>query len=281
MLTANIFDIIRNSFVDGPGIRTTVFFKGCNLRCAWCHNPESQISERQMMFYKNKCMGCKKCRKVCPNDLEKCELCGRCELYCPHSARQICGKEMTAEEVFAELVKDKMFYEASGGGVTFSGGECMLQADFLCEMLKKCKESGIHTAVDTAGNVPWDSFEKIMPYTDMFLYDVKLATDDLHKKWTGVSNRLILENLRRLSEGFNGDIIIRIPVIGGVNDNDKEMQEIAEMLKDIKYASVELMPYHKMGEHKFEALGSPFESFAVPSKSDMTKFKEIINTKRN
>ena len=155
MPKAMIFDIQRNSFVDGPGIRTTVFFKGCNLRCKWCHNPESQSFEKQMLFYKDKCTGCGKCREVCPNHLQSCDFCGKCELYCPAEARKICGREYTSDEVLAEVIKDKAFYDNSGGGVTFSGGECMLQLDFLREILEKCKSAGIHTAVDTAGNVPW------------------------------------------------------------------------------------------------------------------------------
>ncbi len=273
---AMIFDIIRNSFVDGPGIRTTVFFKGCNLHCAWCHNPESQSARKQMMFYKSKCRGCGICREVCPNDLEKCELCGKCEVYCPNNARQICGREMTVDEVFAEVVKDKMFYEASGGGVTFSGGECMLQIDFLCAILKKCKGNGIHTAVDTAGHVAYESFEKIMPYTDMLLYDVKLATDELHKKRTGVSNRLIIENLKRLSNEFSGEIVIRIPVIGGVNDNEAEMLKIADILKDINYSSLALLPYHKMGEHKYGALDIKRESFHVPPDDAVKAYEKLI-----
>ena len=193
-MKAVIFDIQRNSFVDGPGIRTTVFFKGCNMRCKWCHNPESQSAQKQMMYYKDKSTGCGKCAKVCPNQLKKCDFCGKCELYCPADARKICGKEYSADEVFNEIAKDKTFYENSGGGATFSGGECMLQIGFLCEILKKCKENGIHTAVDTAGNVPWEYFEKILPYTDIFLYDVKAFSEDLHKRGTGVSNKLILEN---------------------------------------------------------------------------------------
>ncbi len=142
-MKAVIFDIQRNSFVDGPGIRTTVFFKGCNLRCKWCHNPESQSSEPEIMFYADKCTGCGRCRGITAADTD---------FVCFNDAKQICGREYTADEVFAEIVKDKTFYENSGGGATFSGGECMLQIDFLCEILKKCKENGIHTAVDTAGN---------------------------------------------------------------------------------------------------------------------------------
>ncbi len=279
-MNGTIFDIIRNSFVDGPGVRTTVFLKGCNLKCKWCHNPESQNGNSQMMFYKNKCTGCGKCKEVCHFDLKDCDFCGKCELYCPNDARKICGKEMTSEEVLKEVIKDKAFYDTSGGGVTFSGGECMLQIDFLAEILKKCKENGIHTAVDTAGNVKWESFEKIMPYTDMFLYDVKLATDELHKKWTGVSNILILENLKHLSNEFAGEIIIRIPVIGGVNDNATEMQKIVDILKDIRYKEVELLPYHKMGEHKYEALGATAELFSVPDEKNMEKLRRIVYGKQ-
>ena len=274
MPKAMIFDIQRNSFVDGPGIRTTVFFKGCNLRCKWCHNPESQSFEKQMMFYKDKCTGCGKCREVCPNHLKKCDFCGKCELYCPADARKVCGREYTPAEVFAEVIKDKAFYDNSGGGVTFSGGECMLQLDFLCEILKKCKAAGIHTAVDTAGNVPWKSFEKILPFTDLFLYDIKAFGAELHRKGTGVSNELILENLKNLSG--RADIIVRIPVIGGYNDNDEEIRRIADFLKQIKIIKAELLPYHAMGEHKYTALGRNPESFNVPNKNFMDRSQQLF-----
>ena len=274
MPKAMIFDIQRNSFVDGPGIRTTVFFKGCNLRCKWCHNPESQSFEKQMMFYKDKCTGCGKCREVCPNHLQSCDFCGKCELYCPADARKVCGREYTPAEVFAEVIKDKAFYDNSGGGVTFSGGECMLQLDFLCEILEKCKSAGIHTAVDTAGNVPWESFEKILPFTDLFLYDIKAFDAELHRKGTGVSNELILENLKNLSG--RADIIVRIPVIGGYNDNDEEIRQIADFLKQIKIIKAELLPYHAMGEHKYTALGRNTESFNVPNKNFMDRSQQLF-----
>ena len=274
MSKAMIFDIQRNSFVDGPGIRTTVFFKGCNLRCRWCHNPESQSFEKQMMFYKDKCTGCGKCREVCPNHLKKCDFCGKCELYCPAEARKICGREYTSDEVLAEVIKDKAFYENSGGGVTFSGGECMLQLDFLLEILEKCKSAGIHTAVDTAGNVPWKSFEKILPFTDLFLYDIKAFGAELHRKGTGVSNELILENLKNLSG--RADIIVRIPVIGGYNDNDEEIRQIVDFLKQIKIIKAELLPYHAMGEHKYTALGRNPENFRVPDKDRMNVLEKIL-----
>lgn len=227
-----------------------------------------------MMVYKDKCIGCGKCKEVCPNKLEKCDFCGKCELYCPADARKICGKEYTADEVFSEIIKDKAFYENSGGGVTFSGGECMLQIDFLYEILKRCKEDGIHTAVDTAGNVPWESFEKILPFTDLFLYDVKAFSSELHKSGTGVTNTLIFENLKRLSG--KADIIIRIPIIGGYNDSEAELEQIATFLKEIKILKVELLPYHAMGEHKYAALNVIPPDFTVPDKGKMAEFEKII-----
>ena len=170
LIKATIFDIVRGSYVDGPGIRTTVFFKGCNLKCKWCHNPESQSPKKQVLFYKDKCTGCGTCKVVCPYNFNECDFCGKCALLCPNNAREICGKEYTVEEVLTEILKDKDYY-CKTGGVTFSGGECMLQIDFLLEILKQCKQNGIHTAVDTAGNVPWDNFQRIIPYVDLFLYD--------------------------------------------------------------------------------------------------------------
>lgn len=276
MLKGKIFDIERNSFVDGPGIRTTVFFKGCNLKCAWCHNPESQSSSVQMLFYKNKCIGCGKCLSVCENNLKSCDFCGKCELFCPTDARKICGKNYTLNEVFAEVIKDKSFYDNSDGGVTFSGGECMLQIDFLTELLKLCKENCIHTAVDTAGCVDFKSFEKILPYTDLFLYDVKCFNSEMHKKYTGVGNELILENLKRLLN-LNSKIWIRIPVISGVNDNIAEMESINNFLK--KYGTpekIELLPYHAMGDNKYNALGKSAPVFMQPGSAELEELKKVF-----
>jgi pyruvate formate lyase activating enzyme len=277
MLTATIFDIQRNSYVDGPGIRTTVFFKGCNLRCLWCHNPESQSPKPQMMLYKNKCTGCGKCKEKCPNHLESCELCGKCTIYCPHDAREICGKEYTVDEVMREILKDKVFYENSGGGVTFSGGECMLQIDFLEEILKACKENGIHTAVDTAGCVPFEYFERILPCTDLFLYDVKCFDSEKHKQYTGVGNELILENLKRLL-ATDKSVWIRIPIIPTINDTEEELQGIKEYIFSCgKPAKFELLPYHAMGEHKYAAIGKETQIFSVPGEEKMKHFKNIFS----
>ena len=266
-MKATIFDIIRNSFVDGPGIRTTVFFKGCNLKCKWCHNPESQSFGKEILFYKDKCTLCGRCKDLSLNDEN---------FFCFNDAKEICGKEYGASEVLAEVIKDKDYYETSGGGVTFSGGECMLQIDFLSEILKKCKECGIHTAVDTAGLVPYESFVKIMPYTDLFLYDVKCISEELHIEGTGVSNKVILENLKRLSDEFKGDIIIRIPVITGFNDDFAEIEKIRDFLKTIKKKAIETLPYHKMGEHKYDALEKEYTSYDVPPDEKMAEIKKLL-----
>lgn len=276
-MKGTIFDIEHGSFVDGPGIRTTVFFKGCNLNCAWCHNPESRSAKPQMMFYKDKCIGCGKCKEICRNGLEKCELCGKCVLYCPKNARKISGKEYSVDELFAEIIADKDFYGADGG-VTFSGGECMLQIDFISELLEKCRKEGINTAVDTAGNVPWESFERVLPFTDIFLYDVKLFENGAHEKWTGAGNKLILENLSKLLESKR--VWVRIPIIPGVNDTKEEMTKISEFLSLYGMPErVELLPYHRMGESKYEALGQKCVPFAVPDAEKMDSLKKIFNIK--
>lgn len=258
--TAMIFDTQHASFVDGPGIRTTVFFKGCNLKCRWCHNPEGISPTRQLMIFRNKCTGCGRCAAVCKNS--PCILCGRCADVCPNDARKICGEERGVEEVLSEIIKDKEFYKESGGGVTCSGGECMLQIGFLTEMLRLCKNENIHTAVDTAGNVPWERFEAVLPYTDLFLYDIKCITPELHQWGTGTDNALILENYLRLAG--RAEVCVRVPVIGSFNDGEEELQKISKFFKHHPPAKLELLPYHAMGEHKYEALGRKAEKFRVP-----------------
>lgn len=271
-----LFDIQKSSFVDGPGLRTTVFFKGCHLHCKWCHNPESQSARPEMLFYADKCVGCGACERVCPHHLKACDYCGTCETYCPKDARKVCGKRYTVDEVFAEVVKDKAFYDASGGGVTFSGGECLLQIDFLTALAKKCRENGIQTAVDTAGDVPWASFEKVLPYTDLFLYDLKCFDEKKHIEGTGVSNRRLLDNLRRLSDETDVPIIVRIPVVPGFNDGEEELSRMADFLKTVRHDGVECLPYHAMGEHKYAALGRDFERFPVPDKERMEEIRRLF-----
>ena len=228
-----------------------------------------------MMFYKDKCTGCGKCNEVCPTP-KNCTLCGKCSFYCPIDARKVCGKEYTVDEVFDEIIKDKAFYENSSGGVTFSGGECMLQMDFLIEILKKCKENGIHTAVDTAGHIPFESFEKILPYTDLFLYDIKMFDSQKHKKYTGVGNELILENLKKLFKS-KAKIWIRIPIISDINDSVEEMQKIKDFLDENgKPEKIELLPYHAMGENKYSAIGKEAQRFVPPDEEELKELKAIF-----
>ena len=269
MNKAIIFDIQRNSFVDGPGIRTTVFFKGCNLKCKWCHNPESQSSKPQIMFYKDKCIGCGRCKDLTEKDAD---------FVCFNDAKQICGKEYTVGEIFNTIQKDKLFYETSNGGVTFSGGECMLQIDFLRKILKKCKDNNINTAVDTAGAIPWKYFESIIPYTDLFLYDIKAFNSNVYKEFVGISNELILNNLKKLFE-HEATVSIRIPIIPTVNDTAEEIRKIKEFLTPYKPINIELLPYHKMGEHKYTALGMNITSFNIPSNEKMEELNGIFQHK--
>lgn len=267
-MKALIFDVQRNSYVDGPGIRTTVFFKGCNLRCAWCHNPESQSTQKEILFYKSKCIGCGRCLGVTADSED---------FICFCDAKSICGKVYTVGELFREISRDVAFYSSSNGGVTFSGGECMLQADFLERILKECKISGIHTAVDTAGHVPYERFEQILPHTDLFLYDVKCMDAEKHKKYTGVTNELILENLSRLLK-IKWPVWVRIPIIPTVNDTVEEMTAIRDFLKIHGYPErVELLPYHAMGEHKYAAMGTEAPRFSAPDKEKMQQLKNVFN----
>ena len=241
-MTATIFAIKRFAIHDGDGIRTTVFFKGCPLRCIWCHNPEGIAFEIQQAFYAHKCVGCGECKK----DSFTTE-------NCAGEARIVYGKEVTVEELLPILLEDKDFYETSGGGVTLSGGECLMQADFCAALLKQLKVHGIHTAVDTCGFVPREALEKVIPYTDVFLYDLKAYDEDVHLNCTGRSNKLILENLTYLdSKGKN--IEIRIPYVPDYNDN--QIEKIARFLAPMQHiAKVRLLAYHNHTGSKYEALG--------------------------
>ncbi|MBE6895611.1 MAG: glycyl-radical enzyme activating protein [Ruminococcaceae bacterium] len=245
-----VFDIKRTSTVDGPGIRTTVFFKGCNLNCFWCHNPEGKAPEAQLGFFAEKCISCGVCKKICEHP-EKCIICGACVRNCPAEARKLYGKRYSVDELYRIILSDKDYYFATGGGVTFSGGECMLYPEFIAELAKKCTNSGIHVAVDTAGNVPWDHFEKILEYVDCFLYDIKALDSDLHKSGTGVGNGLILDNLDRLIQ-TGRSVIIRTPVIPGYNDGaEKDRISSYCSARGLKH---ELLEYHAIAESKKAAV---------------------------
>jgi len=286
MCYGNIFDVQRCSFTDGPGIRTTVFFKGCNLRCKWCHNPESWEDKPQILIYQEKCTHCGKCIKICPKqaiseqmetDRRKCISCGECEVACPHDARKVCGKKVSVQDVFEQIAKDIPFFATSDGGVTFSGGECMLQIAFLGEILKMCKEHGIHTAVDTAGNVNFSDFKVILPYVDLFRYDIKCMTNELHLKGTGFGNQLILENLKKLLSIQPQKIDICIPIIPDFNATKAEIQKMRDYFVSYgKPHSVTLLPYHKLGENKYAAIDRDVPAFHPPSADQMREFNQTI-----
>jgi pyruvate formate lyase activating enzyme len=258
-----VFDIKKFSTHDGPGIRTTVFFKGCPLNCPWCHNPESQSPQRELVVRPNRCIHCGACLSACTHGAviqegdeygiaaEHCQLCGACVEVCYAEAREIVGQVMTAAEVMAKVERDIAFYDQSGGGVTFSGGEPLAQPEFLGTLLRASKQAGIHTAVDTCGHAPWPVLDAIRGDVDLFLYDLKLMDDQEHRRLTGVSNQLILENLRALSEGRHA-IILRLPVIPGITDSPENVRQLAAFAASLPHLQgIDLLPYHTTALDKY------------------------------
>jgi len=287
--TGTVFNIQRYSIHDRPGIRTTVFLKGCPLNCWWCQNPESQLSGQEIIFWEDRCIGCGACSTICPSgaiqikngipvtEKEKCILCGKCIEKCPALAREMIGKKITAEEIIKEVEKDLVFYEESGGGVTFSGGEPLEQPEFLEELLNACQKKKIHTAVDTSGYVSWEILNKISSKVDLFLYDLKIMDSKRHKKYTGVSNELILENLKKLSSVHN-NIFVRFPVIPGINDDYQNIKEMGEFLSSLKVTQVNLLPYHYIGVDKYRRLGRTYKLATTqpPSEEKLSEISAIL-----
>ena len=272
MLYGTVFDIQRFSVHDGPGIRTTVFLKGCPLRCRWCHNPEGLSREPQLQYFREACIGCGRCGER--TDLTDAE-------RCPAEALRVCGRIMDEEQVAAEILKDRMFY-GDTGGVTFSGGECLLQAEFVEAVLTRMKAEGLHTAVDTSGCVPWSAIEKTLPCCDLYLYDIKCMDGDCHKHYTGVDNTLILENLKRLSH-CGKEIWIRIPVIPDFNNRESEMTAIADFVSALpSVTQVTLMPYHTLGASKYPTLGLtyPFDTSKRVTEEAMAVFRRVFTSRR-
>ncbi len=288
-MLGNVFAVKKFAVHDGPGIRTTLFMKGCPLSCLWCHNPEGISYKKEIALYAHKCISCKRCESVCNNSAQlfgdrkinrdKCILCGKCAEVCFNDAITLFGNEMTVDEAFNVLIEDKDFYETSGGGVTISGGECMMQAYFVKELLKKLKAENIHTAVDTCGYAPQSAFSLVSPYTDLFLYDIKAFSEETHIKCTGKSNKLIWENLEFLDKN-NKKCIIRYPVIPTYNDFEAE--QIAEKLSRFNNVeSVDILSYHNFSGSKYEALSlkNTMPKVDPPTNEQIAFIKNIFSSK--
>lgn len=286
MAEGYIFNIQRFSIHDGPGIRTTVFFKGCPLRCWWCHNPEGQTLERELLVFNNRCIGCGTCAKVCERgaiiikegkvliDREKCDLCGKCVENCSTRGLEFAGKLVTDKWLLKELKKDIIFFDQSGGGVTISGGEPLMQFEFLLSLVKMLKEEGIHVTVDTSGYGEWDKLKQLANNVDLFLYDIKLIDNEKHKKYMGVSNEIILKNMQKLvNEKTN--IAPRIPLIPGVNDDIEDIKQFAKFLGGLGFRTVNILPYHDFGREKYIRAGKEYKiekKLLLPDEK-----KELIN----
>jgi len=304
MTTGYVCNIQRFSVHDGPGIRTTVFLKGCTLHCFWCHNPESIRPKPEVQFFPNRCIGCAACVETCPEgaqsfdengtrifDRELCVACGACVDTCYAEALVFSGTAMTAEAVVDEILLDRAFYENSGGGVTLSGGEPALQVEFSREILERCRAAGLHTAIETAANVPWKSLEALLALTDLVMMDIKHMDPDKHRDAIGAPNALLLANARRLVESGK-PIIFRIPVIPTVNDTPEEVAAIASFVRelhDLRVAqhdgaagepaslTLELLPFHRMAGDKYNSLGWAYRAadLAPPTKELMTRLTDV------
>jgi pyruvate formate lyase activating enzyme len=284
-----IFDFKKYAINDGPGIRTTVFFKGCPLRCRWCHNPEGQSFAPEIMIRASRCLAdCSHCVAVCPEgaivktavvpvlDRPLCTACGKCAEICPAEAIEVVGRRLSATQLLREIEKDRIFQEESGGGVTFSGGEPLSQPDFLCEILEQCRKKEIHTTVDTCGFAPADVLDRIAEKTDLFLFDLKAIDEKKHLAFTGESNRLILENLKRLA-AKGKKTVVRIPVIPGINDDEENIRETAEFLRSLgSISDISLLPYHKLGRNKYRGLEKKADAdeFTPPSAECLERIKK-------
>lgn len=286
-MVCNIFNIQKFSVSDGPGIRTTVFMKGCPLKCIWCHNPESGTTNPEIFYNEGKCISCGRCQTFCKEgchvidkahifNRKMCMLCGECTRNCISGALEIIGKTMKCEDIVEEVLKDKMFYDASGGGVTLSGGEPMFQPEATYEILRLAKREGIHTAVETCGYAEKESFEKINEFVDLFLFDYKETDPAKHRKFTGVSNEIILGNLEFLNK-FGADIVLRCPLIPTLNDNENHIRGIwttANRFKNIR--EIHILPYHPLGLGKRKMLGQE-TIYKESGFADENRIIEIVN----
>lgn len=291
MKKGTIFNIQKMSIHDGPGIRTTVFFKGCPLNCLWCSNPESQKVEKEVACFQSRCVTCGYCAEVCPKGLieaqppfeitnrEECDLCEICVKECCTNAKKVVGEDYTVDELLKEIMKDKSFYDSSGGGVTFSGGEPLMQSAFLKEILAACRENGVHTAIETTGMTDTDSLIETAALLDLIFYDVKHMDDETHRDITGVSNERIIANLAALAKAHD-NIVVRIPVIPGINDSTENLRKTADYAASLNIPSIELLPYHNLGEVKYGQLGREY-ALADTQKPSEEQMNALADEMRN
>ena len=292
MLRGIVFDIQRYSIHDGPGIRTTVFLKGCPLHCPWCHNPESQAAEPELMLLSGRCISCGACATACESgaayavgdavltDRERCTCCGACVEICPTQAREMVGQDMSVGEVMAQIERDTVFYDQSGGGVTFSGGEPLAQPEFLLELLEACRQREIHTALDTCGQAPWEVLDTVRHYVDLFLYDVKATDDETHRRLTGQSNAEIMQNLRNLSRAGHR-IVLRVPIVPTVSDDVRHVRQIGALAASLPHLEgIDLLPYHHTGSDKYERVNRLYSlpDLRPPGEDRMSQLQGILSS---
>ena len=286
-LTATVLNVMRFSTHDGPGIRTTVFLKGCPLACWWCHNPESQSFRPEILYFEERCLRCGDCQAACPQHAiavngflrtdATCRRCGHCAEVCPADARRMAGRRTTLAELLREVERDLVVFEESGGGVSLSGGEPTAQPGFAAAFLDACRERGIHTAIETCGATAAGPFLEVALAAELVLFDLKMTDPKRHKLYTGRSNSTILQNLRNLAHRHPA-VTVRIPVVPGINDSEDEAGRFAELLSRLRIPSVELLPYHRIGAGKYRRLGQPnrLEDTPEPSAAGMSRFRDVL-----
>jgi pyruvate formate lyase activating enzyme len=290
LVSGTVFDIKKFSIHDGPGIRTTVFLKGCPLDCWWCHNPESQSVQPELMVRPQRCISCGACLVACTHgaissqgdaiitDQDRCAVCGACVETCYAEAREMVGRTMTVNDVMAVIARDIPFYDESGGGATFSGGEPLLQPAFLLALLQECRAQEIHTALDTCGFASWTTLERIRPHVDLFLYDLKLMDEERHRQFTGVSNTPILRNLVKLSENGH-EIIIRFPLVPGFNDDHDNIRKLAAFIARLPGpVQVDVLPYHHTAADKYQRLNRHYalSNTRPPDEEAVTEIRRML-----